>query len=98
MIYRMFSSLLQPTKVLHYMICACMCKKSCYGIHFANDWLIACWAMVVGCALSAFISLVLLFDAIVLNSGLHIYEYITGSVMPAFIHSFIQYIHKYIHT
>eukprot|EP01036_Dinobryon_divergens_P028222 gene28221-37134_t len=70
----------KPTKVLHYMICACMCKKSCYGIHFANDWLIACWAMVVGCALGAFISLVLLFDSIMIRSGLHIYEYVTGFI------------------
>ena len=69
------------------MICACMCKKSCYGIHFANDWLIACWAMVVGCALSALISLVLLFDSIVINDGLLIYEYVTGSVTIIHTHT-----------
>jgi len=70
----------QPTKILHYMMCACLCSKSWYGYHFANDWLIACWMIVLGCVLSSFVTLALLLAEIAVGNGRGIFDYSTGLV------------------
>eukprot|EP01038_Epipyxis_sp_PR26KG_P006436 gene6436-8856_t len=68
----------EPTKILSYMMCACLCKKSCYGRHFANDWLIAMWVVVVGCFMACIMSAGQLIYYCSLHERRGIFDYSTG--------------------
>eukprot|EP01038_Epipyxis_sp_PR26KG_P012919 gene12919-17314_t len=70
----------KPTKILAKLMCTCFCKQSWYGFHFANDWLIAMWVVVVGCVFSCFAAFFMLCYYIWNFDAREVFNFSTGLV------------------